>query len=157
MKEQKLQNIKHSQREVSTSGDSESSNLKRQMKEIHSVGEMQLAKAHSQPFIVWRNNSKRDYVFAVTLDEAQRFVVARVFLNESIESRHPSSLVSIVPLTFEVVLNLIQLLLFSERWRESISSHKHTKLVDSIKQKLHHLLLFWQRHNFHQGWLSEIF
>ena len=122
------------------------------------IGETQLAIAHSyQPFIAWRTESERREncsasAFAVTLDDAQRFIVTRVSLcRPNGFGRQQSLRYSIVPLTFEIVKHLI------EKWKESISSHLHTALVANIKNKLHHLLLFWQRHDFHQGWLSEIF
>ena len=128
------------------------------------IGETQLAIAHSyQPFIAWRTESERREncsasasAFAVTLDDAQRFIVTRVSLCRPNGFGRQRSL-RIVPLTFEIVKHLIELLLFSEKWKESISSRLHTALVANIKNKLHHLLLFWQRHNFHLGWLSEIF
>lgn len=128
------------------------------------IAETQLAIAHSyQPFVAWRTESEHREncsasAFAVTLDDAQRFIVTRVSLcRPNGFRRRPSLQYSIIPLTFEIVKHLIELLLFSEKWKESISSHMHTALVANIKNKLHHLLLFWQRHNFHQGWLSEIF
>ena len=103
----------------------------------------------SRPYIVW-HAMDRNVIFGATLIDNKMVIATIIWDVEKYICKARR-----VGLTFEIVKDLVQLLLFSDNWRKKISP-KHTDLAHGLKQKLENLITFWEKNGYHDGWLSEI-
>lgn len=103
----------------------------------------------ARPYIVW-HAIDRNAIFGVSIVDNKMVIATIIWDIEKYVCKARR-----VGLTFEIVRDLVQLLLFSDNWRSKVSS-KHTDLAHGIRQKLENLIAFWEKNGYHDGWLSEI-
>ena len=102
-----------------------------------------------RPYIVWHAIDRKTVLGATLV--GNKLMIASLFWDAEkfvCKARR-------VGLTFDIVKDLVQLLLYSDNWKTRISP-KHTELAYGVKQKLEKLMTFWERNGYHDGWLSEI-
>ncbi len=111
---------------------------------------LNLSVTSESPYILWYTRD-RDTVLAATLQHNKLAIAALRWDRArcACDTRR-------VKLTFDIVKDLVELLLFSDEWRSKLTSRKHTELADSIIRKLNQLILYWKRNDYDRGWLSEL-
>ena len=102
-----------------------------------------------RPYIVWHAIDRKELLGATLI--GNKMVVASLIW----DADRFVCKAKRVGLTFEIVKDLVQLLLLSEEWRTKISP-KHAELALGVKGKLDNLIAFWQRNGYNDGWLSEL-
>ena len=102
-----------------------------------------------RPYIVWHAIDRKAVLGATLI--GNRMVIASLFW----DADRFVCKANRVGLTFDIVKDLVQLLLYSDDWRTRLSS-EHTELAYGVKQKLERLITFWERNGYHRGMLSEI-